>query len=363
METTTQPNISSSNVQAGMSSSISNSVLLQTYTNTVIITPIINLPAVVDTDSKSKVVENLPIHQKLAQKNATYYLTNINPQIVGTIADVIGFGNLWSAEYDMLYSLAQNINEGNNLQTFTSGINNLINKTNSADANIQPVIDALNAFLPLITTDEQNFSQDSTDVGNAMEGEGGEIDLLKKQIAAYNDAMSKDLTIIGVGATADVIGGLMIAVGVLAEIETAGVSTALVVAGIAVVAGGSTAMGVAGADYAKVSKEYQAAVTELNQDEQVVTLTTQAHQTVLSLKNAVAEGITAVLNLQKSWTSLQKDFGQVLEALQATVPVTPDIISWLTILLSSANKDWTDTLSIARNIQQYSTLPVQQTNI
>lgn len=363
METTTQPNISSSNVQAGMSSSISNSVLLQTYTNTVIITPIINLPAVVDTDSKSKVVENLPIHQKLAQKNATYYLTNINPQIVGTIADVIGFGNLWSAEYDMLYSLAQNINEGNNLQTFTSGINNLINKTNSAEANIQPVLDALNAFLPLITTDEQNFSQDSTDVGNAMEGEGGEIDLLKKQIAAYNDAMSKDLTIIGVGATADVIGGLMIAVGVLAEIETAGVSTALVVAGIAVVAGGSTAMGVAGADYAKVSKEYQAAVTELNQDEQVVTLTTQAHQTVLSLKNAVADGITAVEGLQKSWTSLQKDFGQVVEALQATVPVTPDIISWLTILLSSANKDWTDTLSLARNIQQYSTLPVQQTNV
>ena len=45
------------------------------------------------------------------------------------------------------------------------------------------------------------------------------------------------MAIIASGATADVIGGVMIAVGVLGEIETAGASTALVVTGLAVVGG------------------------------------------------------------------------------------------------------------------------------
>lgn len=351
-------NIGSSDVQTGMSNSMSASIMLQTYTNTVLQTPDIKLPSQVDTDSKSTVVEDLPAHQALARTNATYYLNTLNPLIVNTIADVIGFGNLWSAEYSLLYSLAENIGQGDNANTFTQGMNNLINKTQKAEASTQPVIDALNAFLPLIQTDERNFNQDATNVNNALGGEQGEIAQLQKEIAAYNTAMNKDLAIIGAGATADVVGGLMIVVGILGEIETAGVSTALIVGGLAVVAGGTTAMGVAGADYTKTKKAYADATAELAQDQQVMTSTQQAAATISTLVNAVAQGISAVESLQKGWNSLQADFNQVVQALEQADD--PNLGAWLTSLLSAANADWTTTLELAKSIQQYGTLPVQK---
>lgn len=360
MATTTDPNIGSSSVNQGMSNSMAASVMLQTYTNTVLQTPDIKLPSQVDTDSNSTVVEDLPAHQALARTNATNYLNNINPLIVNTVADVIGFGNLWNAEYSLLYSLAENIGEGDNATTFTQGMNNLINKTELAEKNTQPVIDALNAFLPLIQTDERNFTQDATNVNNALGGEEGEIAQLQKEIQSYNDAMNKDLAIIAAGATADVVGGLMIAVGVLGEIETGGVSTALIVGGIAVIAGGTTAMGVAGADYTKTSNAYKQANAELQQDQQVMASTQQAQQTISSLVDAVGQGITAVESLQKGWNSLQADFNQVIQALEQADD--PSLGSWLTSLLSAANADWVDTLNLAKSIQQYGTLPVQKSN-
>jgi hypothetical protein len=360
MATTPDVNIGSSDVQAGMSNSMTASIMLQTYTNTVLQTPDIKLPSQVDTDSNSTVVEDLPAHQALARTNATYYINTINPLIVNTVADVIGFGNLWSAEYNQLYSLAENINEGNNAETFTQGMNNLINKTEKAEASTQPVIDALNAFLPLIQTDERNFTQDATNVNNALGGEEGEIAQLQKEIDAYNDAMSKDLAIIGAGATADVVGGLMIVVGVLGEIETAGVSTALIVGGVAVIAGGTTAMGVAGADYTKTKNAYAQATAQLAQDQQIMTATQQAATNISILEDAVSQGITAVENLQKGWNSLQADFNQVVEALEQADD--PDMGTWLTSLLSAANADWEATLQLAKSIQQYGTLPVQKSD-
>ena len=56
-------------------------------------------------------------------------------------------------------------------------------------------------------------------------------------------AISKDSAEIGGGAAMAIVGGLTIAVGLLAEIPTAGASTAVVVAGIAVVAGGAVLIG------------------------------------------------------------------------------------------------------------------------
>lgn len=357
MATTADTNIGSSDVESGMSDSMSAAVQLQTYTNTVLQTPDIILPAVVDTDSKSTVVEDLPVHQALARTNATYYLTTLNPMIVNTVADIIGFGNLWNAEYSLLYSLAENISVGNNAQTFTDGMNNLINKTTQAENSTVPVINALNAFLPLIQTDERNLTGDATNVGSALGGEQGEIANLQKEITAYNSAMSKDMAIIAAGATADVIGGLMIVVGVLAEIETAGVSTALVLGGLAVVAGGTTAMGVAGSDYTNTKNAYNAAVAELAQDQQVLASTQQAAATITSLTTAISQGIAAVESLQKGWNSLNADFGQVVSALETADD--PSLGPWLTSLLTAANSDWNDTLALAKSIQQYGTLPVQ----
>ena len=142
--------------------------MLQLYTNVILQTPDIKLPKQVDTDSKSSVVEDLPNHQQAARGNANYYLSAINPQMVKTLSDIIGFHNLWAAEYNRLLQLAHQIDVGNNADVFTQGIQNLINKTKKNADNTQPIIDALNAFLPKIQADARNFKGDLDHVNVAL---------------------------------------------------------------------------------------------------------------------------------------------------------------------------------------------------
>lgn len=350
-------NIGSSAVSSGMQDTQSASALLQLYTNTVLQTPIIKLDPSVDTDSKSTVVELLPQHQQTAQANAQYYLNTINPLIVSTVADIIGFANLWNAEFQLLVSLANTIDQGNNKQLFIEGIQNLINKTQSAGSNVTPVLNALNAFLPLVQTDVSNLNGDLANVKAALSGQSGQIAQLQQQLDAYNSAMNKDLAIIAGGAVADVVGVLMITVGVLAEIETAGVSTALVVGGLAVVGGGTAAIIIASKNLNASQSQYASTLATLNNDEAVFSLTTQASTSINSLISAIQSGVTAVEALQAGWSALGSDFGQVVQALQSA---TPGAGSWLVPLLESANSDWQTTLTLATNLQQNGTLPVQK---
>ncbi|MEW7280259.1 HBL/NHE enterotoxin family protein [Aquimarina sp. 2201CG1-2-11] len=356
---TPKVNIGGSQVKGAMSNTQAASILLQNYTQTVLGTPDIILPASVGTDSKSNVVADLPIHQALARKNANYYLDTVNVTLVQGIADIVGFSNLWNAEYDRLLALAKDINTGDNKETFKSGIANLISQTKQKETNTVTALSSLNDFLPKIETDSRNFTTDAQHVTVALGGEHGAIEQLNKQIAADNKAINKDMAIIAGGATADVVGGLMIAVGVLAEIETAGASTALVVGGLAVVAGGTTAMIIAGKSLSKTKSDLAAASRQLAIDKLCYTSTKMSSHTIENLQNAVGQGVTAVTGLQKGWQSLQSDFNEVVSQLETS---NPDLGSWLVNTLEAANADWQDALTLAKSLQQYGTLPTKKSN-
>ncbi len=355
---TPNANIGGSQVKGAMSATQTASILLQNYTQTVLGTPDINLPAAVGVDSKSNVVTDLPKHQALARTNANYYLDHVNVTLVQGIADVVGFSNLWNAEYARLLELAKAIDTGNNKTIFKQGIANLINQTKSKAKNTNTALSALNDFLPKIETDNRNFTTDSQNVAVALGGEHGAIEQLEKQIKADNDAINKDIAIIAGGATADVVGGLMIAVGVLAEIETAGASTALVVGGIAVVAAGTTAMVIAGKSLSKTKDDLANASRQLAIDKLCYTSTKMSSHTIANLQNAVSQGVRAVIGLQKGWQSLQSDFNEVVSQLDSS---DPNLGSWLVSTLEAANTDWKDTLTLAKSLQQYGTLPAKKT--
>lgn len=350
-------NVGGSNVKHSLSSTQHASVLLQTYTQTILNTPDIKLPADVDKESGSTVVEDLPKHQKQARDNAQFYLDSVNKVLVQRVSDVIGFSNLWNAEYDRLLTLAKDLNSGNNKAVFEQGIQNLIKEAKEKKENTDPAIEALNDFLPKISADKRNITTDEQNVETALGGAKGEIDRLKKQIDADNAAINRDLAIIAGGATADVVGGLMIAVGLLAEIETAGASTALVVGGLAVVGAGTTAMGIAGKNLADTKSDLATKTRELSVAKLSYASTKQANHTIKNMEGALNAGVSAVTSLQKSWSSLQGDFTQVIQELGNA---DPDLGGWLVNTLQAANTDWADTLKLAKNLQQFGTLPVKK---
>lgn len=358
--TSTPPDLGSTQVQDGMNQSVSAAYLLQAYTQTVLQTPDITLPSVVDQDSNSNVVEQLPLDQATARTNASYYLATVNPAIIQTTSEIIGYGNKFISYYPNLMKQAANLTTGNNAQQFTEGINNLLGKAQSCETQAESVATLLTNFSALITTDSANFATDSSNVALALAGEDGEIQNLQNQLDAYNKAMNKDLGIMAAGGVIDAIGVTFILVGILGTFESGGTTIALVVTGIGCLAAGSTMGGMAYADYEDQCKSYQSTLLELNTDKQVYAATQQAATTIDSLLSAVQGGIKAVGSLQNSWAALIGDLQQVVDAV---TDATEDTGVWIADDLTAAYNDWVACVLVATSIQENGTLPVQQQTV
>ena len=359
--TTTAPpaNIGGSAVGDGLNSSQSAAAIMQMYTNTVLQTPIMALPSNVDQLSKSNVLTQLPADQKTAQQHATYYLSTLNPQMVAFLATTVGYANQWNAQYSLLLDLANNITEGNNLQTFVQGIELLISKCTQGETQANNTAKALTSFATNdLDVDVQAFTVDYGNVNTAYNDESQETKQLQNLIDADNKAMNTAVWATAASGVLAVAGGVAIVVGVFGEIELAGTSTALIVGGFALMGGAATVGAVEFTSWVTANKNLIAATNQLATDQAVLAATQQALINIGSLKDACSQASTAALGLAGSWNSLAGDLQQTIDALQ-TAESLDDAPAWLPSLLTTANSDWQDVLTLAKDLQANGTLPVQ----
>ncbi|HEV2772334.1 MAG TPA: HBL/NHE enterotoxin family protein [Thermoleophilaceae bacterium] len=302
-------------------------------------------------------VPDLSGHQVTAKQNATNWQTKVAPLLIQTNTDLLDFSHNFASFYNPLYSLAQNIDVGDNRAQFIHGLQILTRNIEDKQKNSQTALDTLTDFRGLVLADHNNFSHD-IQIGNSMyEGDQGEIATLQARNDALQSKMSQDLTIIGLGATAVVVGGLIIAVGLLAEIPTAGASTVIVAAGIVVVAGGTVAMGIAGADYTKSAKEYSQNLRTIATDQAEIAVLHGAGDQLGKLVTANESAVDALDTMVKTWQTLGSEFNGVIDQLQNRVD--PNDGPWLVSELGTAKLDWDDVTTTAELInKQCSSVPV-----
>ncbi|HRW05442.1 MAG TPA: HBL/NHE enterotoxin family protein [Caldilineaceae bacterium] len=342
-------------VQDGMSGTMKASYLMQLYTNVVLATPTINLPSQVDTATNTTVSTDLPKHQVTAQNHAKYYINTVNPLIVGTVADILGFANEWNSFYDKLLVLSHSIDEDNHKEMFTEAMQLFQKAIKAKGDSTTPVITALNNLLADIQSDQRNFNQDHGTVESWLAGESGELETLKSEIKADQDAIKKDNAMIAGGAVMIVAGVLTSIAGVAADVVTGGAATAMVVGGLAVAAGGAAMAGIAGKDLEKKQKELKSKTIELNADQILYTNVNGIDHTIGNIVGALTDAVSAVESLQHGWNSLHDDFGEIINALELA---DPDMPAWLSTQLSAANSDWADCHKLAQHLQENGTLQV-----
>jgi prefoldin subunit 5 len=336
--------------------------IMQTYTNVVLQTPIMTLPSDVDSLSSSNVSTQLPADQKTAQAHATSYLDTLNPQMVGLLATTIGYANQWNAQYDELLTLANNLDEGNNLATFNQGLGLLISKCNEGVTQSNSTATALTTFQTNdLDADVQAFTIDYNNVNTAYNDNSIEITTLEGVVSADNKTMDTALWAMGAAGVFTVVGGVAVLVGVFGELESGGATTALVVGGFALAAGAATIGAVEFANWETANKNLIAATNQLNEDESALSATQQALTNIQNLGTACSNAAQAVQGLASSWDSLADDLQQTIDALNS-VESGEGAPAWLVPLLNSANSDWGDALTLAKNLQANGTLPVQTQN-
>uniref|UniRef100_A0A6U1SKE9 Uncharacterized protein n=1 Tax=Cyclophora tenuis TaxID=216820 RepID=A0A6U1SKE9_CYCTE len=143
------------------------------------------------------------------------------------------------------------------------------------------------------------MTTDFKNINATYAGDHGQLQQMQDQLNSAKKAISTDTEIIALGATGAIVSGLMIAVGVLAELGTAGASTTLVVAGISGEAASGTTIGLASADLVrqqKIGRDETTKIPQLTAEIALITTVSGQLSTLLE-KGKAAE--TALLGLIK----------------------------------------------------------------
>lgn len=351
----TNPSINSNNMKASADASTTAAVIIQNYVGTILTQADLSLP---------DILPDLPEHQAKARDHATSWRDVIQPQMISTNTDIVSFSNNFDSYYDPLVKLAvkiqQNPSDTASINTFKLGVQQLQALVAQKQTATHNVVNSVGGFQTTLAEDARNFASDFTTAEAALAGKDGQIAALGKQIDAINSAMSKDLTMIAAGSTAAVVGGLMIAVGALAEIATAGVSTALIVGGLVVVGAGAGVAIAGGVDYAKQTSALSTAITTKTKLQQQYSATKNVNTIVQNLSGQASAAVQAAGSLLAGWQTLEQDFIVFQSALTSA---TPDLGYFLIAQLNAAKADWDDVGNHARKLLDYGSLPVSNASV
>jgi hypothetical protein len=172
--------------------------------------------------------------------------------------------------------------------------------------------------------------------------------------------LNKDNGMIAGGALMELGGILMIVVGVVCEIETFGVATALVVGGLAVTGGGIALQVVAGKDISAKLTELRDRTVQLSTDLRIAACLINASRNVSAIVNSIENAIIAIQNLQAGWSGLKGDLQQITDALNAGKG--DEGTTWLITDLNAAYADWEIAKDLAVKLQSNGRLEVQHSN-
>ncbi|WP_438484740.1 HBL/NHE enterotoxin family protein [Streptomyces sp. S186] len=326
--------------------------LVDTYATNVLEQPAVKLDKLTDAEK----------YQTAAKAHATSWRDSVSGLLIGANTDLMSFSNSFTSFYNPLMSMAQNIATGDNRAQFVKGLQILVSQIEDKRTKADGALDALKSFRNDVADDHGHFLELATKSKSLYEGDKGIISQLENRQDAIRQAMSTDLSIIAGGAALTVVGGLAIAVGLLAEIPSGGASTAIVLGGLAAVGGGTVAMGVAGADFTAKKSELAKNITDLANIRSEIGLLSGVELQFNNLAVANEKAEQSLKSMADTWTLLHTQFNGVITKLHDEV--NPDDGPFLAYELDSAKKDWEsvhDTAQLINN--QLSTLPVDKSGL
>ncbi|HEX9964670.1 MAG TPA: HBL/NHE enterotoxin family protein [Allosphingosinicella sp.] len=300
------------------------------------------------------VVPSMPgiaTHQQTARDHANNWINTVQPTLIAAIHGIVAFGNQFDAFMTPLLAAAAKVaTDPTAKNTVVTGLTLLKNNATTHMKTATNSTNAVAGFRENFSSDFSSFQSDLSAVQTQLTADSpdtGSIAQLTKKCEADQTAMSKDLAMIAGGATGMVVGGLMIAVGALAEIETAGASTALILAGGVMVAGGAVMTGMAGSHYHNLLNDYHDDMVKLAAAKAELTLLIHVKGQLTALDEQIDPAVKALNSLQASWQLLGTEFQTLLGQVNGTDINGP----FLQQQLVAAQTDWSDLATQAAKVQ------------
>ena len=306
---------------------------------------------------KLEEMPDLPKHQEVARKNALKWNETVLPGMIQTNADIIDYANQFNAYYCTLVKLADDVAKDPTARAkFIEGLTLLRKDIVKKKQNTMSVITNLQVFNKELSADYTTFSADAAKATKLYEGKSGAIAKLSSQIDTVQSTMNKYIGVMAGGAVGIIGGVVLIFVGALATIETAGLTLGLIIAGVGLLATGITSEIVGGVQYGIEVGKLAELKEKLAADKQGLMGVKTVKGQLDGLVSQLTQALAALNILIREWSDLDSSMEKVLNDVQRD-PGTygPE----LKAILDRATQDWDEALSLALKMQPNGQLPTK----
>lgn len=311
-------------------------VLLQTYSRVASQQAVID-PTLIGPDAG--ILSSLKQHQIIARHNAEFLNSAVCPRILENLTDVLAYSHTMSAFTKALMPLLPNITANPAArQQALSLLAQMDLEAGRRQSTSSEAATQLHVMVGKVDIDNRNFAADAAEAGKEVSSGSGALADLQKQISDLQKKISGEIAGVVVSALVVVAGGVIIAVGALATLPTAAISTSVILGGVSVVVAGSIALTTAaanlGADNSRLADLYQRSAA-LNT---TLTVVKAIAAQVQSLSDVTAGLSTSVATLNTQWAAIRSGISTFRSDL-ANASDASDV-AHAAAAVTLAQKDW-----------------------
>ncbi|RWN59382.1 HBL/NHE enterotoxin family protein [Mesorhizobium sp.] len=313
------------------------------------------------------VLSDLNSHLVLAQNHARFWKNNTSVDLLREVQSLIYVGGLFRQSYDQIQPLL--LQMGNDTAfdpATTSQIANVLvpihNRTAKEGAAASLRYGDIRTFSEQVRADHQTFKTDYDEANQSIGSQSEAINQLRSRLDQLDARITNDQMMWGFGASAMVVGGLIVACGALLEIPSGGTSTIIIAAGAAVIGAGGAATAWGAADHiislqkkAKITKEIAADQAQLALIDSAKGLLGDLSTKIDTLDNSVQKVLTAWQDLDSGLQLVLSDVQQPEERLarlrQTQQTARPgDVAAAVAGELKAADEEWEKALPILEGL-------------
>ena len=283
----------------------SQAILIQTYANSVLEQPNVNFSGF---KTLEKLQNEINTGLGTAQAHAHTYLNTIQPAIISNIANIENY-------YALHNAVASTLPPGSTEKQWIEVLTTLKTESAKYEADANTVVVMITGLHDNLTTDAAAFAKIVAELNAAVKGDGGVLDSINDELGSIQSKIDGAIAGIALSGLAIMGGVFMIAVGGIADFVTAGASTPLVVAGIAVVAAGIGGEVASALTLKSLNDEKANLLQQKSTLKAEVQLATGIGTAYQSLGGQVKRAVAAATDMKNAWSFLGSDLDTLVSDL------------------------------------------------
>jgi non-hemolytic enterotoxin B/C len=250
-----------------------------------------------------------------AKDHATTYLRTIQPAIILNVSNISNY-------YALHNAIPATLPPGATTREWVEALQAMKDQADDFMRHSRDIAGMIGKFHGDLTTDVASFASVVSALNAVVNGDNGVLQDLERQSADIQGKIDGCIAGIVVSGLAIVGGAFMVAVGAIADFVTAGTTTPLIIAGVAVIAAGAGGEVAASLTLAGLQKAQASILTQKAQLAEEVRLAQGMSVGYASLRDGAREAVQAAGAMQNAWQYLSSDLGALSDDLEKGIKST-----------------------------------------